>query len=100
MTEVPPDMWWPSPLAFEDLIVEDTEHGFELSAPNDTECGEWIAFWNQDEAHHLIFEREFTAILSHYVNEILDANGKDEDLSNGGTKERIQTQDDFPGVQS
>ena len=97
MTEIPPEMWWPSPEAFEDLTVEDAEHGFDLSAPDDTECGEWLAFWNQDEAHHLVFEKEFTAVLSHYANKILDANGKDEELPDGGTENRIETQDECPG---
>ncbi len=57
MTDTLPEMWWPSPEAFEDLTVEDAEHGFDLSAPDDTECGEWLAFWNQDEAHHKILAK-------------------------------------------
>jgi hypothetical protein len=95
-----PTMWWPSPEAFEDLTVEDAEHGFDLSAPDDTECGEWLAFWSQDEEHHKVFTGEFTAVLRNYANQILDANGKDEELPDGGQEDRSETQNDITGSQS
>ena len=99
MTDTLPEMWWPSPEAFENLTVEDAEHGFDLSAPDDTECGEWLAFWNQDEAHHKIFEEEFTAVLRNYANQILDANGKDEELPDGRNPDPVQAQDECSGSQ-
>jgi hypothetical protein len=99
MTETLPEMWWPSPEAFEDLTVEDAEHGFDLSAPDDTECGEWLAFWSQDEAHHKIFEEEFTAVLRNYANEILTQNGQNEDLPDGKNSDSVQTQDVGTGLQ-
>jgi hypothetical protein len=92
-------MWWPSPDAMNDLVVEEAEYGFDLSAPDDTECGEWLAFWNQDEAHHKIFEEEFTTILRHYANRILDAHGKDEDLPVGTTSDSVQAEDVSTGMQ-
>ena len=91
-------MWWPSPEALEDLVVEDAEHGFDLSAPDDTECGEWLAFWSQDEAHHKVFEDEFVAALTNYCK-ILDTNGKDEKLLDRGAENRVEAQDDQPGLQ-
>jgi hypothetical protein len=100
MTDTLPEMWWPSPEAFEDLTVEDAEHGFDLSAPDGTECAEWLAYWDQDETHHKVFEEEFTKILSDYANKILDTNGKDEELPDGGQEDRIQAQNDQPGAQS
>jgi hypothetical protein len=93
------EMWWPSPEAFEDLIVEDAEHGFNLSAPDDTECGEWLTFWNQDEAHHLVFEKEFTTVLQNYANQILDANGQNEDFPDGENSDSVQAQDERSGLQ-
>ena len=76
MTETPFEMWWPSPEAFEDLTVEDAENGFTLSAPNGTECAEWLGFWSQDEGHHRVFEEEFTKVLTNYANRILEKHGE------------------------
>jgi hypothetical protein len=76
MTTTPIEMWWPSPEAFEDLTVEDAKRGFDLLAPDDTECGEWLAYWNQDEAHRALFEKEFTSVLLNYANKVLEANGE------------------------
>ena len=93
-------MWWPSPEALEDLTVEDAEHGFDLSAPDDTECGEWLAYWNQDEAHHKVFEEEFIAVLRNYANRVLENHGENEELPDGGKEDRIQAQDECSGPQS
>ncbi len=93
------EMWWPSPEAFEDMVVEDAEHGFDLSAPDDTECGEWLAYWNQDEAHHKIFEEEFITVLRHYANRLLENHGENEELPDGGTEDRSETQDECSGSQ-
>jgi hypothetical protein len=99
MTETPPEMWWPSPEAFDELTVEDAEHGFDLLAPDDTECGKWLAFWNQDEAHHKVFEDEFTAVLLNYANQVLENHGKDEDLPDRGNSDPVQAENDGPGSQ-
>jgi hypothetical protein len=100
MDETTLKMWWPSPEAFEDLIVEDAEHGFNLSAPDDTECGDWLAFWSQDEAHHVVFEKEFIEVLRNYANRVLENHGENEKFPDRGTENRIQAQDDQSGVQS
>jgi hypothetical protein len=100
MDETTREMWWPSPEAFEDLTVEDAEYGFDLSAPDDTECGEWLAYWNQDEAHHKVFEEEFTAVLRNYANQVLENHGENEELPDGGTEDRVQAQDDQSGSES
>jgi hypothetical protein len=97
MTDTLPDMWWPSPSAFDDLTVEDAEHGFDLLAPDDTECGEWLAFWNQDEAHHTVFEKNFVEVLRNYANKVLETHGKDEGLPDRGTETREQAQDECSG---
>lgn len=92
MTDTLPEMWWPSLEAFDDLTVEDTEEGFTLEAPDDTECAEWLAYWDQDEAHHKIFEDEFIKVLTHYANKTLETHGENENLPVGGTEDREQAQ--------
>jgi hypothetical protein len=99
MTETPIEMWWPSPSALDDLTVKDAEHGFDLLAPDDTECGEWLAFWTQDEAHHKVFEDEFIAVLRNQANKVLETHGENEELPDGGTENRVQTENDVPGPQ-
>ena len=76
-SERPTELWWPHPDAFQDLTVEDTEEGFTLSAPDGTECAEWIAYWNQDETHHAVFEKEFIEVLRDYSNKTLEAHVED-----------------------
>jgi hypothetical protein len=98
MTATPPDMWWPSPEAFDVLIVEDAEYGFDLSAPDDSECGEWLAYWSQDDIHQKVFEQEFIAVLKHYANEILDQHGETEDQPDEQTGNREQTENDSTGA--
>jgi hypothetical protein len=99
MTDTLPEMWWPSPSAFDDLTVEDAEHGFDLLAPDDTECGEWLAFWNQDEAHHTVFEKNFVEVLRNYANKVLETHGKDEDLPDGENSHSVQTENVGTGSQ-
>ena len=88
------EMWWPSPEAFEDLSVEDAEYGFDLSAPDGTECAEWLSYWNQDEAHHKVFEDEFIKVLSDYANKTLEKHGQteaipDEQSADRGEAEKV-----------
>ena len=56
-------MWWPHPDAFDDLTVTDTEEGFELSAPDDSECGFWIGYYNSTQELHEEFETAFVQTL-------------------------------------
>jgi hypothetical protein len=59
-------MWWPSHEGIQELIVTDTEEGFELSAPEGTECADWLAFWIQSPEHHQFFNDQFVkTLLSH-----------------------------------
>ena len=92
MTETPIEMWWPSPFAFNDLTVEEAEHGFDLSAPDDTECGEWLAFWSQDEAHHKVFEDEFTAVLRNHANKVLENHGENQSIPVGNPGDSEQAE--------
>ena len=85
----PTDFWWPSPAAFDDLDVEEVEEGFTLSAPDDSECGEWLAFWNQSPEHLELFTKEFTKNLLNYLEEI---NGQTERLPDGGQSDPKQAE--------
>lgn len=93
MTDTSLEFWWPSPEAFEDLVVEDSDTGFLLSAPDHTECGEWLAYWNQNEEYHTHFEQEFTKVLQNYAQSILDEHGQNEVLPDGIQGDREQAED-------
>jgi hypothetical protein len=97
MTETPPEMWWPSPEAFKDLTVTDTEEGWDLEAPDDTELGEWLAFWNQDEAHHRVFNEAFVGALLKHALETLEQHGKTEAVSDRTETDPVQTEEHFTG---
>ena len=66
------EFWWPSPEAFDDLIVEDSEEGFTLDAPEYTECGDWLAYWNQSPDHIELFTEEFTKVLTNHIDTTLE----------------------------
>ena len=89
------EFFWPSPDAFEDLTVEDTDEGFTLTAPDDSECGEWLAYWNQSPEHLKLFTEEFTKTLTSYI-EIIDGKSK---ISDGINSDPVQTQDVSTGSQ-
>jgi hypothetical protein len=96
----PTDFWWPSPEAFEDLTVEDADEGFTLDAPDDSECGEWLAFWNQSPEHLELFTEEFTKCLQNHANTILEQHGENEVLPDGSQSDPSETQDVSTGSQS
>lgn len=93
-------MWWPSPEALEDLTVEDSEHGFELSAPDETECGAWLNFWSQDEKHQKTFNDAFVEVLKDYLNFLETENGETEAIDDQQSDHRTQTKNDLDRVQS
>ena len=90
------EFFWPSPEALEDLMVEDAEEGFTLIAPDDTECGEWLAYWNQSPEHIELFTEELTASLTSYIETI---NGKNEILPDGSQSDSSETQNVSTGSQ-
>ena len=64
-------MWWPHPDAFDNLTVTDTEEGFELSAPDDSECALWLGYFNSTEELHKEFETAFVQMLREAVERTL-----------------------------
>ena len=76
-------MWWPDPKALQDLVVEETEHGFELSAPDDSECGYWLRYFTETEELKQEFQNELETCLLNYIkvhdgkNEVADQSESD-----------------------
>jgi len=96
----PTEFWWPSPEAFDDLMVEDSEEGFTLDAPEYTECGDWLAYWNQSPEHIELFTKEFTKVLTNHANTILEQHGQTEEFPDGLHKNGEQAKDVSTGSQS
>jgi hypothetical protein len=84
--------WWPHPDAFEDLTVEGAEEGYTLSAPDDSECGEWLSYWSQDEAHHKVFETEFIQVLTDQANKTLETHGENQSIPVGNPGDSEQAE--------
>ena len=85
--------WWPSPDAFSDLTVTDTDDGWELSAPDETELAVWLAHWNQDEDHHALFQDIFVRALTEHANLVLNTNEQhgEAEITDGNTGNSEQT---------
>jgi hypothetical protein len=72
------DIWRPHPDSISDLIVEDCDEGFNLSAPDGTECAEWLWYYSQSEELHEKFETAFTQMLSDYLTSLKNQHGSAE----------------------
>jgi len=59
----PTDFWWPHPDSFSEIVIEDTEEGFTFSAPNESEAGQWLAYYNSTEELQAQFNKEFKKAL-------------------------------------
>lgn len=84
-------MWWPHPDSFSDLTVEDTDNGYSLSAPDDTECAAWLSYWSQDEEHHVFFEQEFIKVLFNHIK-TLENDGETQSNPVGRQSDSEQTE--------
>jgi len=68
--------WWPDLESLEDLVVENTEDGLFLSAPDGTFCSEWLTYWSETPEREAIFSREFQRNLLEHANQILEQHGE------------------------
>jgi hypothetical protein len=59
----PTEFWWPNPDSFYEVVVEDTEEGFALTAPDKSEAGQWLAYYNSTEELHAQFNQELIKAL-------------------------------------
>jgi hypothetical protein len=92
------EMWWPSSAALDDLVVEDFEEGFTLSAPDGTVCAEWLNFWNQSEEHKQIFSKAFEEMLRVYLDTLKDENGQSKNQPDGQESDSGKTENERSGV--
>jgi hypothetical protein len=91
------EMWWPAPEALSDLIVKEAAEGFTLSAPDNTECADWLNFWNQSEEHHQCFNEAFVETIRNYLD-ILDLkNGETEAISDQQSADRVEAEENGAG---
>jgi hypothetical protein len=89
----PTEFWWPHPDSLLDLKVEDVEDGYDLSAPDNTECGDWLSYWSQSPEHVQVFTDAFTEALKSHIDFLDKQNGKDEVVPVGSQSDREQAQD-------
>jgi len=87
-------MWWPHPDAFSDLTVEDTEGGWEFSAPDESECGQWLSFYSQSEELSEEFQREVISCLLNHCDKI---NGESK-IPNRTERDRVHQEEDSSGA--
>lgn len=59
-------MWYPTSL--DELIVTETEDGFEFSAPSGTECAEWLGYYNSTEELQEEFSAEIIKAIEVHLN--------------------------------
>jgi hypothetical protein len=74
-------MWWPHPDAFDDLTVTDTETGYQLSAPDGSECAIWLEYFNHTEELHEEFETCFVEMLREAANTALTTHSTEEETN-------------------
>ena len=99
-SQKPTEFWWPDPSAFEDLTVEDAEGGFTLTAPDDTECGDWLTYWNQSPEHIELFTEAFTECLQNYIDTTIEENGQTKKLTDWIHEDGVKAKDVGSGTQS
>ena len=74
-------MWWPHLDALDDLTITDTETGFQLSAPNGSECAVWLEYFNRTEELHEEFETSFVEMLREAVDRALTTPSTQEEIN-------------------
>jgi hypothetical protein len=101
MTETPSgseQFWWPGIESLEDLVVEYTEEGLLLSAPDGTLCSNWLAYWSESPEREAIFSQEFQKVLLDHVNQILEQHGEST-LTDRQEDNRVDPQEIGTGTQ-
>lgn len=63
-------MLLPSPQVIDDLIVEEYDGTFLLSAKDNTECASWLAHYSKTEKLRKEFEEWFVGILQNRLDEL------------------------------
>jgi len=87
-------IWVPAPEALEVLQVEETDEGFELSAPVGTPCAAWLDYYNSTEELHEEFNTFLVDAIMEQVNHILKEHGSQEQDPERVPEDREQAQED------
>jgi len=74
-------MWFPHPDACDDLTITDTETGFQLSAPDGSECAIWLEYFNRTEELHEEFETFFVEMLREAADRALSTSSTNEETN-------------------
>lgn len=59
-------MWWPSVSALKDLTISENEEGLLFDAPDGTECGDWLAYFNETIERQAVFAENILSALREY----------------------------------
>jgi hypothetical protein len=68
--------WYPSQEAFSDLTVTETEDGFTFSAPDGTECADWLGYYNSTEELQKEFTDEIIKAIQDYIEKVENGNSQ------------------------
>lgn len=68
-------VWWIKPKDLDDLTVEEVEGGFDLSAPDGTECAAWLSYYNQTEELRQTFNDAFVEMLREHLENLEEKHG-------------------------
>jgi hypothetical protein len=55
----------------EGLHVEETPGGFQFSAPPNSECGNWLSYWAENEKRKKVFSREIMKAIMTQIEETI-----------------------------
>lgn len=69
------DVWWISPAAIDDLTIKEIEGGFNLSAPDGTECSAWLSYYNESDERRAVFTAAFVDLLTQRLNQLKEQDG-------------------------
>ena len=97
-TEELHQIWWPSPEAIDDLTIEETEEGFELQAPDGTECARWLSYYSRTEELHKTFEAAFVEVLKQHLENLENKNGCTDQVADGREDHRSPAEEDPTGA--
>jgi hypothetical protein len=96
----PTEIWWPHPGALDDLSVEftDEEEGgslIHLSAPDGTECADWLSYFNETEERRAVFERAFIQSILDQITML--KHGEIERITDQQAGNHPSGEEDLPG---
>jgi hypothetical protein len=94
----PTEIWWPHPSALDDLSVEfsDDEQGslIQLSAPEGTECADWLGYYQETEERRAAFERAFMQAILDQITML--ENGKTQGIPDVQAPDHSNSEEDQP----